>query len=182
LNIGLSQTILYHNKRAYDSLESDWYRYLKGHTLFAIRNDMEQDFVKIANNLDILILTGGVDYASRRAVEFKIASEMMKQLKPVLGVCHGAFLMTDVLGGLFIEDKSHLDTEHDIIYMDKKYTVNSHHSNVITVPHEGATVLATDTEGHCEAWIDGNIAGILWHPQRMDTPFLPTEIANKFQL
>jgi len=181
LNIGLTQTILYHNKRAYDSLESDWYRYLKGHTLFAIRNDMEQDFVKIANNLDILVLTGGVDLASRRAVELKLASDMMQQFKPVLGVCHGSLLMNDVLGGLTIENTAHLNTEHDIIYMDKKYTVNSFHSNVITTLHPRATVLSTDTDGNCEAWIDDNLAVIMWHPQRMDTPFLPTEIANKFQ-
>jgi len=182
LNVGLTQTILHHNERAYDSIESDWYRYLKGHTLFCVRNDINQDFAKLASNLDILIITGGVDYANRRAVELKLASLMMQQFKPVLGVCHGSLLMTDILGGLTIENTAHLNTEHDIIYMDQKYKVNSFHSNIITVPHQTATVLATDMEGHCEAWIDDNIAGIMWHPQRMEEPFLPTEIANKFQL
>lgn len=181
MNIGLTQTIHFHNNKAYDALEHGWYHYLKGHTLFPICNNMNQDFVSIANKLDVLIITGGVDLASRRAVELKLASEMMKQLKPILGVCHGALLITDILGGDISEDKTHLDVDHNITYMNQTYKVRSHHSNVITNPHDQATVLATDSDGHCEAWIDGNIAGIMWQPQRMDKPFLPTEIANKFQ-
>ena len=107
---------------------------------------------------------------------------MMQQFKPVLGVCHGSFLMQDVLGGTLGEDTSHLDTHHTINYFSEEINVNSFHSNIITTPHSDAKVLATDSDGNCEAWIDGNIAGIAWHPQRMETPWLPPEISNKFLL
>jgi hypothetical protein len=29
-----------------------------------------------------------------------------------------------------------------------------------------------------EAWIDGKLAGVVWHPERMDNPWLPDEIHN----
>jgi gamma-glutamyl-gamma-aminobutyrate hydrolase PuuD len=44
--------------------------------------------------------------------------------------------------------------------------------------HDTATVLATDPDGNCEAWIDGKMAGIVWHPERMYSPFVPAEIMN----
>ena len=182
MNIGLTQRIIYNKNRAYDSVEHEWYSYLKEHTLSFIRNDLNQDFVALANSLDGLIITGGDDSALRRSVELKLASEMMKQLKPVLGVCHGALLMTDVLGGEFTCDESHMNAEHTVTYMGEEHTVQSHHSNIISKIHDTATVLATDENGNCEAWIDGDIAGIMWHPQRMKEPFLPIEIANKFQI
>jgi hypothetical protein len=30
--------------------------------------------------------------------------------------------------------------------------------------------------GYVEAFIDGILAGVVWHPERMDTPWLPDEI------
>ena len=57
-------------------------------------------------------------------------------------------------------------------------TVNSFHNLCITTPHKDATVLATDEDGLCEAWIDSKlaIAGVVWHPERMLVPWLPDEI------
>jgi hypothetical protein len=37
-------------------------------------------------------------------------------------------------------------------------------------------MLANDVDGNCESWIDGKMAGIVWHPERMDTPWIPDEI------
>jgi GMP synthase-like glutamine amidotransferase len=116
MKIGLSQRVLYHKDRAYDSLEHGWYRFLKDHTLYFIPNRTDQDFVKLADELDCLILTGGDDSAVRRVTEFKIASLMMQSSKPIIGVCHGAFLLTDALGGLVVPCPGHVDTDHDIIY------------------------------------------------------------------
>jgi len=182
MNIGLSQRTLIHKNKAYDSLEHDWYRYLKDHTLFSVQNTLNQDFKQLADKLDGLILTGGDDSPIRRTVELKLAAIMMQQMKPVLGICHGAFLMTDILGGDFSRDDNHLDTKHPVYYYGEEYIVNSYHSNIIHKLHDGATVLATDANGNCEAWIDDNIAGVLWHPQRMKDPWLPSEILNKFHI
>lgn len=176
MRIGLSQRVLYHKDRAYDSLEHGWYRFLKDHTLCFIPNRTDQDFVKLADELDCLILTGGDDSAVRRVTEFKIASLMMQLSKPIIGVCHGAFLLTDALGGLVVPCPGHVDTDHDIIYNNKTIEVNSYHSQTIKQVHDTAIVLATDLDGNCEAWIDGKMAGIVWHPERMDVPFVPAEI------
>jgi hypothetical protein len=29
-----------------------------------------------------------------------------------------------------------------------------------------------------EAWIDGPLAGVVWHPERMNQPWLPDEIED----
>jgi len=176
MNIGLTQRVLYHKGRAYDSLDHDWYSYLKNHTLSFIANRTDQNFQKLAEELDCLILTGGNDPSIRRITETKLASEMMKIYKPVIGVCHGAFLLTELLGGIVQESNDHADTEHIIEYNNKQYTVNSFHSLQIKKVHSTATVLAVDQNGFCEAWIDGLLAGVVWHPERMKNPFLPYEI------
>jgi gamma-glutamyl-gamma-aminobutyrate hydrolase PuuD len=180
--IGLSQRVLYHKGRAYDSLEHGWYRFLKEHTLYFVPNRLDQDFAELANNIDLLIITGGNDCSIRRATEFKIASAMMAAKKPILGVCHGAFMLTDALGGTVEQCEGHMDVEHCISYMNKDYTVNSHHSISIKKLHSTAQALAYDQDGDCEAWIDGNIAGIVWHPERMDDPFIPDEIAKLIRI
>lgn len=182
MNIGLTQRILYHNQRAYDCTDQGWYSLLSNHRLIYIPNDLKQGFSKLAESLDALIITGGDDLALRRATELKIASYMLKQFKPILGVCHGAFLLTDILGGRLEKDKSHQDVEHDVYYYGESHRVNSHHSNVIAEPYSDARVLATDDDGNCEAFIDNNVSGIVWHPERMEKPWLPSEIANTFQI
>ena len=98
MKIALTQRVLYHKGRAYDSIEHSWYRYLKSHTLSFIPNRLDQDFEQLADSHDCLIITGGDDSAIRRTVEFKLATAVMKQQKPILGICLGAFLLTDALG------------------------------------------------------------------------------------
>lgn len=176
MKIGLSQRVLLHKNRAYDALDHGWYSYLKAHTLFPIANVPKQDFETLASNLDALFITGGDDSTERRITEIRIALAMMKRQKPIIGVCHGAFLLTDILGGKVEEISGHLDIEHDVNYFGEIKQVNSFHNLSIKTPHKLATVLANDAEGHCEAWIDGKLAGIVWHPERMKNPWIPEEI------
>lgn len=178
MNIGLTQRVVYHNKIAYDSTEHGWYSYLKDHTLFFVANRLDQDFTNLADTLDCLIITGGDDSAIRRTTELKLASQMMMLQKPILGVCHGCFLLQDVLGGTISEINDHHNTEHNIIYHDTKINVNSYHSLSIKKLHTEGKVLAVDADNNIEAWIDNNIAGVVWHPERMETPWLPIEITN----
>lgn len=178
MNIGLTQRIFYHKTRAYDSLEHGWYSYLEEHTLFFIQNRVEQDFKSIAKDLDLLIITGGDDSSVRRITETKLAREMVVLGKPILGICHGAFLLTDLLNGDVDECANHIDTEHKVITSDGIYIVNSFHTMIIKEAPSTAKVVAKDVDGNCEAWIDGNIAAVVWHPERMDKPYLPKEIAS----
>ena len=178
MNIGLSQRIFYYKDRAYDSIEHGWYSWLKEHTLFSIPNRRDQDFIKLADNLDAFIITGGDDSPLRRSVELNLATLMVAQNKPVVGICHGCFLLTDVLGGTVSEVEDHMDTEHTVQYFNQEFKVNSFHSLSIVNTHKTARVLAVDNQGRCEAWVDGNIAGVVWHPERMVSPWLPSEIQN----
>lgn len=171
-----------HRGRAYDSIEHAWYRFLDGHKLIFIPNTLEQDFAELTDQLDCVIITGGDDSVPRRATELKIATSMMISQKPILGICHGAFLLTDVLGGVVNSVTGHSDTEHTVHYNGREILVNSHHNLGIERLHSSAHSVAHDADGNCEAWIDGNMAGIVWHPERMDNPFIPAEIQQVMKL
>jgi len=80
------------------------------------------------------------------------------------------------LGGDIVDIDNHHNTEHIVIYNDKKFTVNSYHALSIKKLHSSGKVLAVDADNNIEAWIDNNVAGVVWHPERMETPWLPTEI------
>jgi len=175
LNIGLTQRVLYFNNEAYDSIDHNWYGYFSDHALFCVPNKLDQDFAELATKLDCLIITGGDDSAIRRTTELKLATEMMKLNKPIIGICHGCFLLQDVLGGKIEEIDDHYNEEHKVVYQGNKYKVNSYHSLCLKELGAGE-VLATDEDGNIEAWINNNIAGVVWHPERMETPWLPAEI------
>jgi len=132
----------------------------------------------LAVDVDAVIITGGDDSALRRTVELKLAGQLALRKKPIVGVCHGCFLLTDVLGGTVTDIVGHHNTSHNINYFGDVIVVNSYHSLAITELHKSGTVLATDEDGHCEAWIDGMTAGVVWHPERMKEPWLPDEIKN----
>lgn len=182
MKIGLTQRILVHKGRAYDSIEHGWYQYLKEHTLVTIPNIQDQDFTKLARELDVLIITGGDDNPLRRVVEIRIATEISKLSKPILGVCHGCFLLADLLGSEITEIPNHIKTEHPVNYRGGLVVVNSYHNLCINRLHNSGVILATDMEDHCEAWVDGHIAGVVWHPERMDNPWLPDEISNLIKI
>ena len=176
MNIGLTQRVLVHNKQAYDSTDQAWYRYLEGHTLSLISNRIDQDFEHLADTLDCLIITGGDDSPVRRVVELKLATEMMKQQKPILGICHGSFLLQDVLGGIIEPVNGHYNTNHSVYYNNQEFTVNSYHT--LSIKLACGKPLVTDADSNAEAWIDRNVAGVVWHPERMEQPWLPNEIQN----
>jgi len=178
LIIGLTQRILYHNGQAYDSTGHGWYSYLKGHTPVPIPNRLDQDFEKLAEELDAVIITGGDDSTLRRTVELKLAGQMTLRRRPVIGVCHGAFLLTEVLGGTVEDTIGHHNTEHTVLYFGEPQQVNSYHTLAITKLPVTATALAQDPEGNIEAWIDGQVAAVVWHPERMKEPWIPDEIKN----
>jgi len=166
-------------ERAYDSLGQEWYSYLKSHTLVAVPNRLDQDFDKLADELDLLVITGGDDRLIRRTTELRLSTALMKQQKPILGVCHGAFLLTDVLGGTIGRKDGHRGgVNHQIRYRDKMQQVNSYHGLAIKTAPASAEVLAVDADGDCEAWISGTVAAVVWHPERMTDPWLPDEIQS----
>lgn len=174
MRIGLTQRVLLHRDRAYDSLEHSWYEFLQGHTLVPIPNRLPVDIT----DLDALIITGGDDNPIRNQVEQSFVEHMMLLGRPILGVCHGAQLLTRLLGGSIISCEDHQNCHHAVTYQNQQYLVNSYHKFSINRPPPGATVLAQDSDGCAEAWILGRTAGVMWHPERMRQPWLPAEIQN----
>ena len=172
MQIGLTQRVLFHRDRAYDSLEHSWYEYLQGHTLIPIANRLCSPFPDI----DLLIITGGDDHPIRNQIEHELVNGMLSRDLPVIGICHGCQLLTQKLGGSVVPVEDHQDSYHDVFYQDESHLVNSYHKLRIERSPPGATVLASDPDGYPEAWIQGQIAGIMWHPERMAQPWIPEEI------
>lgn len=186
MKIGLTQGIIDIYGIRYDRTEHGWYSYLKDHNISTIKNDVSQDFAMVASELDCLIVTGGNNSLLRTEVETKIIDQMIQLDKIIIGICQGAFLLTKLFGGSCINDKlittsnsyRHMGNNHMVMYKNEEKTVNSYHNLCIDSPPKTATVLAVDIDGYCESWINGKIAAVAWHPERMEVPWVPEEIEN----
>jgi gamma-glutamyl-gamma-aminobutyrate hydrolase PuuD len=172
MRIGLTQRVLFHRDRAYDSLEHSWYEFLQGHTLIPIANRLCTKFPDI----DLLIITGGDDHPVRNQIELELVDSMLSRDLPIIGVCHGCQLLTQRLGGSVVPVEDHQDSYHEVFYQDESHLVNSYHKLRIELSPPGATVLAHDPDGHAEAWILDRTASIMWHPERMAQPWWPDEV------
>ena len=174
MRIGLTQRVLLHRGRAYDSLEHSWYEFLQGHTLVSIPNRLPIEIPDI----DVLIVTGGDDHPVRNRVEHELVNIMRSRNIPVIGVCHGCQLLTQKLGGSVVSVDGHMDSYHEVEYHGTQHLVNSYHTLCIQQPPSTATVLARDPDGYAEAWISERTAGVMWHPERMQQPWWPAEVAQ----
>ena len=174
MKIGLTQRVLLHRGRAYDSLEHSWYEFLQGHTLVSIPNRLPVSYPEI----DLLIVTGGDDHVVRNQIEHELVDSMLSQNLPIIGVCHGCQLLTTTLGGTIVSVDGHMDSYHEVDYNGQHHLVNSYHTLRIQQSPPNATVLARDPNGHAEAWISGRTAGVMWHPERMQQPWWPAEVAQ----
>ena len=172
MRIGLTQRVLFHRDRAYDSLEHSWYEFLQGHTLVSIPNRLPISIPDI----DVLIVTGGDDHPVRNQVEHELVDVMTARNVPVIGICHGCQFLTQKLGGTVMPVHDHQDSYHEVFYQDESHLVNSYHALRIAKLPPGATVLANDPDGNIEAWIHGRTAALMWHPERMKNPWIPNEI------
>jgi putative glutamine amidotransferase len=153
-------------------LEHSWYEFLQGHTLIPIANRLPVNIT----DLDALIITGGDNHTIRNQVEHELADWMFLLDLPVIGICHGCQLLTQKLGGTIVPVDGHMDSYHEVTYHDQQHLVNSYHRLRIEQAPPDAIVLARDPDGHTEAWILGQTAGIMWHPERMTQPWIPGEI------
>jgi putative glutamine amidotransferase len=128
----------------------------------------------------VLIVTGGDDHPVRNQIENELVNSMLSRNLPVIGICHGCQLLTQRLGGTVVPVADHMDSHHEVFYQDQAHLVNSYHKLRIEQVPPGATVLARDPDGYPEAWIQGQIAGVMWHPERMKQPWVPKEIEVLF--
>jgi len=183
MKIGLTQRVLLYSERSGitgDFLDHDWYSspLTKNHTLIPVPNRSDLDYDELAEELDLLIITGGKNEDIRIITETELATSMVSLGKPVLGICHGAFLLTSILRGQVVEAKEqHWFSEHKVFDMhNEEHIVNSFHTTYIKHKPRGSVVLARDPEGDVESWIKDNICAMVWHPERMKKPWVPPEI------
>lgn len=172
MKIAITQRQISINGITYDCLEQGWYRLFKDHELCIIPN-----LIDVIVDADMLVLSGGDESEQRYKTELVVCDWAMRNNVPILGICHGAFFLNFAFGGINAVVEGHRDTEHEIIMDKQPYTVNSHHDVCIYDLGPDLISLADDGE-HCEAFKhkDYPIWGIVWHPERMDTPVLPIEL------
>lgn len=173
MRIGLTQRTVTINGFDYDATSREWYTFLKGHVVTPIPSILNQDLVALAEDLDMLIITGGDADTARIDVETQLTVIMLEMEKPVLGICHGAFLLTRMFGGEVKECPLHHNVHHYITVDSTRHLVNSYHSLCINQVPLGAEVIARDDQGGIESWQINNMFAVVWHPERMPVPVLP---------
>ena len=157
-------------------VERDWYRFLPQHQLFPVPNiPLEKPYYE---DYECLLLTGGPDSYERNMTENLLFVHAVKKGVPIIGICHGAFVVNELSGGTndYVED--HHDTVHNVLMDGKQHLVNSYHKQAIKNLGKKSVPLATDKTGRVEAFRhqDYPIYGIVWHPERMAEPVLPKEV------
>jgi len=162
---------------AFDAFERGFYSMFREHTITALHNKKNQNFIDLAATHDLLVLSGGDDHPQRLLTEIEMIKQFRERKKPILGICHGAFLLTQLWGGKLTPVEGHRRTEHPVWYKYKQHTVNSYHGSGITDAPTDARVLVTDDNGLIEAWQRENCLAVVWHPERdlINNHWMPDE-------
>jgi GMP synthase-like glutamine amidotransferase len=159
-----------------DALERAYYNFLTGHEILPVANNNKVP----ENDYDCLLLTGGPDSEARNQTENTLYAHAISKGKPIIGICHGAFVINELAGGVNGSIEGHVDKDHSVTMGEKIYTVNSYHTQVIERLPKDFVSLAEDKDGNVEAFRHKELAvfGIVWHPERMSDPVLPDAVKN----
>jgi putative glutamine amidotransferase len=163
----------------FDGIERAWYTFLADHELITIPNTVNLPYIGILD-FDCLLLTGGPDSQARHLTENMLYAVALERNVPILGICHGAFAVNDLSGGINGRVTGHEHGQHAVVMDDIAWSVNSHHSQSIAKLGPGMITTAIDLDGNIEAFEHETkpIYGIVWHPERMMQPILPTSVSR----
>lgn len=159
----------------FDALERSWYKFLNRHHLIPVPNLIEIDKTL---EFDCLVLTGGPDSVERHLTEDALFRHAYNLEKPIIGFCHGAFVVNDLTGGINGTISNHVHTDHYVQVDGIKQLVNSFHGQCIEVIGNDMQAIAIAEDGSIEAIKHKYkpVYGVVWHPERMETPVLPEEV------
>jgi putative glutamine amidotransferase len=160
----------------FDALERVWYDFLQGHDLVTIPNLLQKDFGSLG--MDCLLITGGPDsYARHMTEDFAYAWAVANNI-PIVGICHGAFVINDLGGGKNGRCEGHHGTTHTVTMASEKAEVNSYHTQCIDSIGPDFQAEAWDDDGRIEAFSHRSlpIHAIVWHPERQTNPVLTDPI------
>jgi putative glutamine amidotransferase len=168
------QEHLSHRHFVFDALERAFYKFLGKHTLIPMPNIN----IIAYNDYDCLILTGGPDSWARNNTENKLFNHAVQKGVPIVGICHGAFAINDIVGGTNGRIEGHVDKDIEIHMEGENHIVKCFHSQSIETLAEDYEAVAHDLDGNIEAFQHKTlpIYGIVWHPERMEVPVLPSEV------
>ena len=174
MKIAISQREITIRTTVYDCLERGWYTLLKQHEIIPIPNDVEYDI----SAADCFIISGGETTESREFTETYCFAQAVDKGIPVIGVCHGAFVLNRWFNGTNESVNGHDQIEHDIFLDESWQTVNSYHRVKIGTLSDQFTILAYDQNNNIEAFKHKNLPiwGLVWHPERMNAPVLPKNL------
>ena len=172
--IALTQRELNIRGWQYDCTSQDWFSFLNRHTMRFVPNVKDFDYAGV----DCLLLTGGESTPNRDRVENFAINLFLEENKPIIGVCHGAFFLNTYFGGINGTVRGHRGTNHKIKMEDKTPYVASYHSTSIETLADELDPIAWDMDGNVEGFKhkDKNIWGMVWHPERMVKPVLPSDL------
>lgn len=172
MKVAISQRQVEINGFVHDCLEQGWYKFFLGHEIIPVPN-----LNNIGLDVDMLVLSGGETTDARYNTEVACTAWAIENNVPILGVCHGAFLLNFLYSGVNAKTLGHQNTSHKVYMEDQEYIVNSYHQLMI---HELG--LGLDAIAHCEGVVEGfrhselPVWGLVWHPERMDVPVLPSDL------
>ena len=175
MKIAVTQRQIEINGFIYDCLEQGWYELFLGHEIIPIPN-----LNNIGLDVDMLVISGGETTEARYQTEVNCSAWAIENDIPILGVCHGAFLLNYLHGGINAKDiAGHHNTKHDISMEGETYLVNSYHHMAINKLGIGLKPIA-----HCEGIMEAfkheerDIWGLVWHPERMEIPIIPQDLKD----
>lgn len=158
----------------HDCLAQVWYTFLRKHEIIPIPNvDVDRDY-----DFDMLILSGGNASLARLHTELKLYNYAMDKGLPIVGICHGAFFIAEITGGVCGDIEDHRNTEHVVAMEGHNLIVNSYHgSNIVSVGKDYEAI-AVDLDGNIEGFKHKTkpVWGLVWHPEMMEVPVLPKEL------
>lgn len=174
MKIAITQREITIRSTVYDCLERGWYKLLEQHEIIPVPNDYEYDI----SFADCLILSGGETTEAREFTETYCFSQAVKKNIPIIGVCRGAFILNRWYGGTNSDVVGHDQLDHGVFLEESWQTVNSYHRTKIGTLSDKFISLATDKDDNVEAFKHHTLPiwGIVWHPERMEDPVLPTDL------
>lgn len=178
MKIAITQREFNINGISYDCLERGWYYLFHQHELVSIPSIVDPALETYnISDVDMLVISGGNDSRARNETEALCITQAVKMGIPILGVCHGAFVLNYIYNGTNGYIENHHGLTHEVDMEDQTFLVNSYHSLCIKTLGDDLIPMAW-TGYNVEAFRHKEYPhwGIVWHPERMEQPVLPSDL------
>lgn len=157
-----------------DALERAWHIFLPKHQLIPIPNT---GILPIWLDCDAVILSGGPFSVYRTLTEVELIKYALKKDIPLVGFCHGAFVINEFLGGTNNTIDGHNGPMHEVEMEGQIHEVNSYHGmNIARLATDLDTLAVHDKTIEAFDHRSKSIWGIIWHPERQVDPVLPKNL------